>query len=562
MLKKAPACQITYLVLTILLSCCLSSRSVAAAESAGFRWPAGQQGAVTLSYDDAVVSHFESVAPQLEQAGLRGTFYIQADSPGFRLHTDRWRQVAQAGHELGNHTLHHPCRKDQPGQHTWLADDYNLSEYTPQRWLAEMRLANLILYLVDGKTERTFGNTCCDNYVGPLDNKVCLEELIPQLFVAGRGELVSRPIDPTAANLANFGHYSGDRKSFEQLRDEIEAAVREGQWVFYMFHGVGQGTHSLYIEAQEHEKLVAYLAANKNRIWTAPAVDVARHIRDAEQELEARLEEDQVVVTVGGDLFTCYKFAESQKYPYFWPVNGPTSGQSVTTETSEPYPHHHSLFFGCDRVNGGNYWQDTNERGQIVSQGPQVVESKGRRVVIKDQCLWRQPGKEPIMRDTREIRIAAPGKDVRLIDFRITLEPLTDIRILKNNHSLFSARMVPELSVNSGGTLINAQGQKSEKGTWGVPSPWCDYSGTRDGITEGLAIFQHPGNRWYPTPWFTRDYGFFSPTPMYWLENDRLDLPQGQPLTLQYRVVVHAGDAQAAQIASVFDTYRNMEKPR
>ncbi|UCD53085.1 MAG: PmoA family protein, partial [Phycisphaerales bacterium] len=292
-----------------------------------------------------------------------------------------------------------------------------------------------------------------------------------------------------------------------------------------------------------------------DRIWTAAAVDVARHIRDAQPKLEARLEADQVIVTVDGQLFTCYKFADTQKYPYFWPVNGPASGLSVTTETSEPYPHHHSLFFGCDRVNGGNYWQKSNERGQIISQGPRLVEAKGRRVVIKDQCLWRRPGQEPIMRDTRDIIVTAPSADVRLIDFRIRLEPLTDIRILKNNHSLFSARMVPELSVKSGGTLINAQGQTSEKGTWGVRSPWCDYSGTRAGVTEGLAIFQHPSNRWYPAPWFTRDYGFFSPTPMYWLEDDRLDLPQGQPLTLQYRVVVHSDDVQQAQIAVLFEEY-------
>ena len=62
---------------------------------------------------------------------------------------------------------------------------------------------------------------------------------------------------------------------------------------------------------------------------------------------------------------------------------------------------------------------------------------------------------------------------------------------------------------------------------------------TRDVITEGIAIIQHPGNCWYPAKWFTRDYGFFSPTPMYWLENDRLQLPKDQPVTLKYRVIVH-----------------------
>lgn len=282
----------------------------------------------------------------------------------------------------------------------------------------------------------------------------------------------------------------------------------------------------------------------------------------APQKLQAKIEAGKVVVTIGDQLFTCYKFDASQKYPYFWPVNGPTSGQSVTTETSQPYPHHHSLFFGCDRVNGGNYWQDVNERGQILSAGPKLVTSSGRQVVITDRCHWRRPGQEPIMLDTRRIRITAPSETLRYIDFQIRLEPLTDIRILKTNHALFSARVAPELSVKSGGTLINAEGKQTEKGTFATPSPWCDYSGTRTGKTEGLAIFQHPSNRWYPCRWFTRDYGFFSPTPMYWLENDRLELPKGQALTLNYRVVVHTGDAQNAQIATLFEAYKETGKTR
>jgi len=292
------------------------------------------------------------------------------------------------------------------------------------------------------------------------------------------------------------------------------------------------------------------------------AVVVSIPARAASPEVQAKLEDNQVAVTVGGKLFTCYKFDHSQKYPYFWPVMGPASGQSVTTETSEPYPHHNSLFFGCDRVNGGNYWQDTNERGQILSEGPKILESSGDRVVLADECLWKQPGKEPIIRDRRRIIITAPGESLRFIDFQITLEPLTDIRILKTNHSLFSARVVPELAVTAGGTLVNAEGKTAEKGTFGVASAWCDYSGTRGGITEGLAIVQHPSNRWYPSKWFTRDYGFFSPTPMNWLDGDQMDLPRGEKLTLGYRVIVHSGNSQEADIAALFDRYKQTEAPK
>lgn len=275
----------------------------------------------------------------------------------------------------------------------------------------------------------------------------------------------------------------------------------------------------------------------------------------AKQQVTACLEKDRVAVHIGGEFFTGYKFADSQKYPYFWPVNGPTSGKSITTETSEPYPHHHSLFFGCDRVNGGNYWQDVNARGQIISQGPKIIETSGERIVFTDKCLWRQPGAEPIISDTRQVVITAPSEKIRLIDFEITLEPLVDIEILKTNHALFSARVVPELSVKSGGTLVNAEGDTAEKGTFGANSAWCDYSGTRDGITEGIAILQNPHNRWFPSKWFTRDYGFFSPTPMYWLEGGRLELPKGRTLKLSYRVVVHDGDADQAQISRQFRQY-------
>jgi hypothetical protein len=280
----------------------------------------------------------------------------------------------------------------------------------------------------------------------------------------------------------------------------------------------------------------------------------------AKQKVSAELEKDRVVVNVDGNLFTCYKFDASQKYPYFWPVNGPVSGKSITTETSEPWPHHHSLFFGCDRVNGGNYWQEENERGQIVSQGPKIVETSGDRVVITDECLWRRPGAEPIIRDKRSIVITSPSEVIRYIDFEITLEPLTDITILKSNHALFSARVVPELSVNSGGTLVNAEGKLAEEGTFGVPSPWCDYSGTRDGVTEGIAILQNPSNRWFPCRWFTRDYGFFSPTPMNWLEGDRLELAEGQEIVLRYRVVFHSGDVNSADIAGIFEKYEKESK--
>jgi hypothetical protein len=269
-------------------------------------------------------------------------------------------------------------------------------------------------------------------------------------------------------------------------------------------------------------------------------------------KLEAKLEDGLVRVEVDGRLFTCYKFARTQKLPYFFPVSGPRSGKSVTTETSEPYPHHHSLFFGCDRVSGGNYWQEGNERGQIVSEGPRIVEAKGDRVVIEDRCRWQRPGAPDPFLDKRRMAISAPSRDLRLIELTIELEAQSDVRIERSNHALFSGRMAPELSALKGGRLVNAEGGLAHAGTFGKRSAWCDCSGTRDGVREGMAILDGPQNRWYPTTWFTRDYGFFSPSPMNWLDADGVRFAKGETLVLKYLVVVHAGDEKEADIAGLF----------
>jgi hypothetical protein len=138
------------------------------------------------------------------------------------------------------------------------------------------------------------------------------------------------------------------------------------------------------------------------------------------------------------------------------------------------------------------------------------------------------------------------------------MEMLMDVTIDKTNHSLFSGRMDPDLAVTNGGTMINAEGETGEKETFGKRSAWMDYYGERMGKTEGMAILQHPSNEWFPAPWFTRDYGFFSPTPMYWPENDtNITLKKGEQIKLRYRVLVHSGNHVAAKIAEEFERYKS-----
>jgi len=169
----------------------------------------------------------------------------------------------------------------------------------------------------------------------------------------------------------------------------------------------------------------------------------------AQTQITAEKVGDKIEVRINGNLLTNYILSEHEKYPFFFPVNGPSKA-SVTSMKNANYPHHSSLFFGCDRVNGGNYWQEGLERGQITPLRADIIESGGEKVVIENENIWKRPGAMAPVKDFRTITVTVPSADLYQIDFEITMEMLLDVTIKKTNHSLFSGRMDPDLAVING----------------------------------------------------------------------------------------------------------------
>jgi hypothetical protein len=266
----------------------------------------------------------------------------------------------------------------------------------------------------------------------------------------------------------------------------------------------------------------------------------------------------QIWIRWNNRLLTCYRAHNSQKLPYMYPLAGPISGLSLTSETALPYPHHSSLFFGCDRVNGCNFWQEGFDHGQIVSQGPALGKITRNSVEILDACLWKKPGMNPVMKDKRRILVTVVSPQLRFIDWDIEWSAVENVVIQKTNHSLFAARAAIDIVPTGGGVLRNAEGLIGEKATFGKPSAWCDFSGKRadigSNIVEGIAIMENPKNPWPSCPWFTRDYGFMSPTAFNFMEKS-CELAAGKSVNLRYRVALHAGNAQDARLDFLFNDW-------
>jgi hypothetical protein len=65
--------------------------------------------------------------------------------------------------------------------------------------------------------------------------------------------------------------------SGEKMVGLVKQAVSEGRWAIFTFHGVDEG--HLPVAEEALRTLCAYLARERHRIWTAPVVAVARHVK-------------------------------------------------------------------------------------------------------------------------------------------------------------------------------------------------------------------------------------------------------------------------------------------
>jgi sialate O-acetylesterase len=242
-----------------------------------FSWDDGIDAAVSLTYDDGLPIHCSLVGPLLRQHAMHATFYPPIESD-LRLHPDVWRRLAAEGNELGNHTVFHPCRQDPSHPYAWLDERYDLRRYSAAQMKTELELANLVLHLLDGETERSYGNTCCDTSIGSGATEQSLEPLLQEMFIAARGALTNRIAAPAhGIDLFNIGCIDVAGWTLDRLQSLVNEARAQRGWAVLMIHGIGRGTHDLYIDSGVHERFIVWLAGQP-ALWVASVREVARHI--------------------------------------------------------------------------------------------------------------------------------------------------------------------------------------------------------------------------------------------------------------------------------------------
>jgi sialate O-acetylesterase len=236
----------------------------------------GKKAAVVITYDDAIDEHLNNAIPLLDSLGLKATFYITGFSSSMQKRLNDWKNIAAKGHELGNHTLYHPCTGGSGRE--WVRPDYDLRNYTIKRILDETRATNLLLQSMDGKSKRTFAFTCGDTNIGDTS----FAALLKNDFVAMRGvRSQMHPIDQV--KLDNVDCYGVNGESGDQLINWAKQAIASNSLLVVLFHGVGGG-NSLNVSLPAHRQFLQYLKEHESEIWIAPMVNVAEYVKSYQQK--------------------------------------------------------------------------------------------------------------------------------------------------------------------------------------------------------------------------------------------------------------------------------------
>ncbi len=208
-------------------------------------------GAISLTYDGSCLSHIETVIPQLNQAGLRGTFF--ADPPALLDHYIEWKAVHSRGHELGNGSL--------------------LASALPDGGLPGFSIAAILEDLAecDDLLAELFPNQTAFPLALPIGRAMCADSidyaplLLPAHPVIRTGKMGINRRSSTNGLLAMV---DASDLAGAQLCQLARQAAQGGEWLIFAFGGVGVGERST--DAQAHAELINYLLENNDLIDVMP----------------------------------------------------------------------------------------------------------------------------------------------------------------------------------------------------------------------------------------------------------------------------------------------------
>ena len=235
-----------------------------------FHWPEGKRAALSLTFDDARPSQIDNGFPVLDAHNLKATFYVSVGPVEQRL--TEWCDAVANGHEIGNHTLSHPCS----GNFAFSRNN-PLEEYTLERMENELRDANHAIEQLLGVKPTTFAYPCGNKFVGRGEAVKSYVPLVARHFRVGRNAFNEIHNDPVFTDLAQVTALDADGASFEHLKMLIDRAITGGGWLILLGHEVGAGGGQTVL-TEALEAVCVYAQDVANGLWMDTVAAIGDYI--------------------------------------------------------------------------------------------------------------------------------------------------------------------------------------------------------------------------------------------------------------------------------------------
>lgn len=243
---------------------------------APFKWPEGKRVAVSLTFDDARLSQVDKGTALLDEYNVKATFYVLPGQVKERL--EGWKKAVASGHEIGSHSLNHPCS----GNFAWSREKA-LENYTIEKMRAELIESNKSIESLLGVKPKVFAYPCGQTFVGRGANTKSYVPVIAELYLSGRGWLDEGPNDPTFCDFAQLTGMEMDGKDFEDLLPLFESARKNNLWVVLAGHEMNDSGQQTTRLSMLH-KLIEYAKDPSNGVWIAPIGTVAKYVQEHQKK--------------------------------------------------------------------------------------------------------------------------------------------------------------------------------------------------------------------------------------------------------------------------------------
>ncbi len=236
-----------------------------------FKWPEGKKMGLSLTFDDARLTQTDKGIPVLNKYNVRATFYVSFDN--LILREDAWKSAISHGHEIGNHSLYHACSGNFMFSRETALEDYSL-----ERMRFELDSANKFIENTLGVAAVSFGYPCGQTFVGRGENTQSYVPVIASMFQTGRLWRSEAPNDPAYCDMAQLTGMEMDGLSFEQVKEMIESAKKDGSWLILAGHEMNETSGNLTSLLATLEAICIYANDPANDIWIDNVKNIADYI--------------------------------------------------------------------------------------------------------------------------------------------------------------------------------------------------------------------------------------------------------------------------------------------